>query len=49
MKEKQTATLVKIAGNMNGNKLYAILDTTGRTEYQIWKSEEYIKFNFNLI
>ena len=37
------AEIVKNAGIINGNQLFAIIDRQGKTERQIWSTEEAIK------
>jgi len=42
------ATLITIAGTMEGKSLYAIHDTDGRTEFQLWETPERISKLYKL-
>lgn len=45
----EKAVLVKLAGkNDKNNELFAILDSIGRTIYQIWSTREFMNKNFDL-
>ena len=40
---------VKIAGKLNGNSLFAIIDLIGHTKCQIWSTPEEIRKLYTLI